>query len=94
LDFLGFSWILSSESRLINGLHGVSREINFRGRPSGLALSGALREAIEAVRKIGNDHQASLAYFLVFRKKIPPTERRRSPMIDQPRATRASRRAR
>jgi hypothetical protein len=23
LDFLGFPWILSSESRLINGLHGI-----------------------------------------------------------------------
>src|ERR1700722_383950 len=24
LDFLGFPWILSSETRLINGLHGIS----------------------------------------------------------------------
>jgi hypothetical protein len=26
LDFLGFPWILSSESRLINGLRGMKRE--------------------------------------------------------------------
>jgi hypothetical protein len=26
LDFLGFPWILSSESRLINGLRGILRE--------------------------------------------------------------------
>ena len=26
LDFLGFPWILSSETRLINGLHGINRE--------------------------------------------------------------------
>jgi hypothetical protein len=25
LDFLGFPWILSSESRLINGLRGINR---------------------------------------------------------------------
>src|SRR4029077_7334414 len=25
LDFLGFPWILSSESRLFNGLHGIER---------------------------------------------------------------------
>jgi hypothetical protein len=26
LDFLGFPWILSSETRLINGLRGLKRE--------------------------------------------------------------------
>jgi hypothetical protein len=26
LDFLGFPWILSSESSLINGLRGINRE--------------------------------------------------------------------
>jgi hypothetical protein len=30
LDFLGFPWILSSESRLINGLRGISGEKFFR----------------------------------------------------------------
>jgi hypothetical protein len=29
LDFLGFPWILSSESRLFNGLRGILREENF-----------------------------------------------------------------
>jgi hypothetical protein len=29
LDFLGFPWILSSESRLINGLRWIFREENF-----------------------------------------------------------------
>jgi hypothetical protein len=26
LDFLGFPWILSSETRLINGLYGINRQ--------------------------------------------------------------------
>jgi hypothetical protein len=39
LDFLGFPWILSSESRLINGLRGFLREEYF-SRPS-LALRPA-----------------------------------------------------
>jgi hypothetical protein len=39
LDFLGFPWILSSESRLFNGLRGIKRG-KFFLRPS-LALQGA-----------------------------------------------------
>jgi hypothetical protein len=36
LDFLGFPWILSSESRLINGLRGKLTAENFLGAsPSG-----------------------------------------------------------
>jgi hypothetical protein len=31
LDFLGFPWILSSESKLINGLHGINRQKFFWG---------------------------------------------------------------
>jgi hypothetical protein len=31
LDFLGFPWILSSESRLFNGLRGIKRERFFLG---------------------------------------------------------------
>jgi hypothetical protein len=31
LDFLGFPWILSSETRLINGLRGKNRRRIFRG---------------------------------------------------------------
>jgi hypothetical protein len=31
LFFLGFPWILSSESKLINGLRGINRGGNFRG---------------------------------------------------------------
>jgi hypothetical protein len=32
LDFLGFPWILSSESRLINGLHGKNHQTFFLRR--------------------------------------------------------------
>jgi hypothetical protein len=38
LDFLGFPWILSFESRLINGLRGINGAKNFLG---GLSLRDA-----------------------------------------------------
>jgi hypothetical protein len=39
LDFLGFPWILSSESSLFNGLRGIKREKYFSG--VSLALRGS-----------------------------------------------------
>jgi hypothetical protein len=35
LDFLGFPWILSSESSLINGLHGINEQ-KFFATPLGV----------------------------------------------------------
>jgi hypothetical protein len=64
LDFLGFSWILSSESSDINGLRGIFRGSFF------LSLVLA-REAeskapkVEAIRKGGIAHAASLLHFLI-----------------------------
>src|SRR6202050_1423257 len=43
LDFLGFPWILSSESRLINGLPGTKRAKGFLGASS--VARGAGRRA-------------------------------------------------
>ncbi|HEY5207278.1 MAG TPA: hypothetical protein VIJ63_22160, partial [Roseiarcus sp.] len=70
LDFLGFPWILSSESRLINGLRGVNGEEKFRaGFP--LCWEALVREAaVEAVRKGRIVHGASLNRFLIFCKKL------------------------
>jgi hypothetical protein len=65
LDFLGFAWILSSESRLFNGLRGIFREEFFsgiflvlRGRDDG-------EPAVEAMRKREIVHGRSLAPFLI-----------------------------
>jgi hypothetical protein len=40
LDFLGFPWILSSESRLINGLRGKKRERIFLGAFRAVSSAG------------------------------------------------------
>jgi hypothetical protein len=74
LDFLGFPWILSSESRLINGLRGI-----FRGR---FFLSLSWREkperapAVETIRKGGIVHGASLLKFLIVSNQLSPEPRR------------------
>jgi hypothetical protein len=72
LDCLGFPWILSSESRLFNGLRGFKREEFFsllvrrRGTPGTGACGLSLRKG----RIV---HGASLIYFLIFCKRLPPT---------------------
>jgi hypothetical protein len=51
LDFLGFPWILSSESRLFNGLRSLKRG-NFFLAAFSVALAAPERElAVEAMRK-------------------------------------------
>jgi hypothetical protein len=63
LDFLGFPWILSSESRLFNGLRGI-----FGGK---FFLTLSWREkperapAVETIRKGGIVHGTSLLQFLI-----------------------------
>jgi hypothetical protein len=70
LDFLGFPWILSSESRLINGLPGINRAKVFLGASPRRAAPE--RDAVvEAMRKRRIGHRASLAYFLVFGNRAP-----------------------
>jgi hypothetical protein len=69
LDFLGFPWILSSESRLFNGLREISGEKNF-ARPFLRREAAGRERAVEAVRKGGIVHEASLPWFLVFCKRI------------------------
>ena len=69
LDFLGFPWILWSESRLFNGLRGF-----FAGRIfAGLfpTLRGAATGACgRAMRKRRIIHGASLTWLPIFRKRL------------------------
>jgi hypothetical protein len=51
LDFLGFPWILSTESRLINGLRGISRGSFFLSPV--LAREAETGAWVEAIRKGG-----------------------------------------
>jgi hypothetical protein len=69
LDFLGFPWILSSESRLINGLHGINRAEVF------VVLSPAVRSARTGAFGLRVPtgriaHVASLIWFLIFCKGL------------------------
>jgi hypothetical protein len=57
LEKLGFPWILSYETSLFNGLHGIFRENNI-GRPFALdAAAGTEDAAIEVMRMHGIIHQ-------------------------------------
>jgi hypothetical protein len=61
LDFLGFPWILSSESRLFNGLQGLEAARSFRGAFGGLSTAGTGRRAFAL--DLSNDrivHEAKL----------------------------------
>jgi hypothetical protein len=70
LDCLGFPWILSSESRLFNGLHGMKRG-NFFLSPFSMALRGTgTGAAVEALRKHRIVHEASLPKFLILRNTL------------------------
>jgi hypothetical protein len=69
LDFLGFPWILSSESRLINGLRGINGAPIFHAASS--AASGAERDgAVEAMRRRRIIHESSLILILIFRNEL------------------------
>ena len=59
LDFLGFPWILSSESSLFNGLRGKTAE-NIFGAPALASRSARTEGAVEAMRKRRIVHGASL----------------------------------
>jgi hypothetical protein len=60
VDFLGFPWILSSETRLINGLRGNNGGNFFLG-PSPLAPAAPERERpVETMRKGKIAHAATL----------------------------------
>ena len=63
MDSLGFPWILSSETRLINGLRGFFAKQFFS--PS-LPLRRGTEPAVEAMLKGATVHGASLIYFLIF----------------------------
>ena len=66
---LGFPWILSSKSRLFNGLHGFFREKFF------LALFPAIQPperapVVAAMRKCRIAHGSSLVWFLIFCNRL------------------------
>jgi hypothetical protein len=60
LDSLGFPWILSSESRLFNGLRGLFRKLFF-SRPFPDPRIAERGTGGEAMRKRWDAHQASLS---------------------------------
>jgi hypothetical protein len=70
LDFLGFPWILSSKTRLINGLHGIFSE-KFFARPGSREKKPERAPAVDAIRKGGVVHGATLLQFLIFCNQLP-----------------------
>jgi hypothetical protein len=74
LDFLGFPWILSSESRLFNGLPGIFADRNFL-RPFAIGGSAGEAATVSGMRKRRIAHTASLTLFLFFCKILSPQGR-------------------
>jgi hypothetical protein len=73
LNFLGFPWILSSESRLFNGLCRILREENF-SRPFAARQRAGTGAGILTVQKRSVAHRASLTRFLLFCNELSATE--------------------
>jgi hypothetical protein len=74
LDFLGFPWILSFESRLSMGYAGFVAEENFsRSFAAGVAAPGQ-EAGILTMQKRSLAHRASLIQFLLFCNQLPSTE--------------------
>jgi hypothetical protein len=74
LDLLGFPWILSSESKLFNGLRRIFGGRKFLAifcRRGGGAGTGA---GILTMQKRSLAHRASLTHFLLFCNQLPSTE--------------------
>jgi hypothetical protein len=59
LDFLGFPWILSSESILFNGLRGIFAERNF-SHPFAIGGSAGAAPTVSGMQKRRIAHTASL----------------------------------
>jgi hypothetical protein len=70
LDFLGFPWILSSESRLINELREIFRARNFLDPFPRRSQRREREPAIEPTRMRRIAHEASLIKFLIFVKQL------------------------
>jgi hypothetical protein len=70
---LGFPWILSSESRLINGLRWIFAEKFFVAfLPLGAFEAMERKAAGEAMRKRRRVHRASLTRILIFCNRLSP----------------------
>jgi len=65
LDFLGFPWILSSETRLINGLRAILAAREFRAAFPARARRAERAPSVLGMRKGRTVHAASLARFLI-----------------------------
>jgi hypothetical protein len=70
LDYLGFPWILSSELRLFNGLHGIFERNFFLALSPSAAASRGTKTAIEAMRKRRIAHELSVNEFQIIRNKL------------------------
>jgi hypothetical protein len=66
LDFLGFPWILSSESRFFNRLCGTKRGSFFLAPSARWEAAPGRERVVEAMRKRRIVHGTSLPYFLIF----------------------------
>jgi hypothetical protein len=73
LDFLGFPWILSSESRLFNGLRGIFREEKFIA-PFAARWRAGTGADMPTMQKRGVAHRARLTRFLLFCNQLAGTE--------------------
>ena len=70
---MDFPWILSYETRLINGLHGIFAEKFFVALlPLGAFEAAERKAACAAMRKRRSVHRASLTWILIFCNRLPP----------------------
>jgi hypothetical protein len=87
LNFLGFPWILSSESRLIKGLRGKTREsFSRRFLPQRRSETTDRAPPVEAMRNDRIAHRASLVQFLIFCKHLSPDPFQFRPSMQSARA--------
>jgi hypothetical protein len=74
LDFLGFPWILSSESRLFNGLRGIFAGRNFARPFAAAAEASRESSSVLGMQKRRIIHLSNLAWFLILCKELLSTE--------------------
>jgi hypothetical protein len=74
LDFLGFPWILSSESRLFNGLRGIFAGGNFTRPFAAAAEASRESSSVLSMQKRRIILQSNLTWFLILCKELLSTE--------------------
>jgi hypothetical protein len=74
LDFLGFPWILSSESRRFNGLRGIFGGRKFLAPFCRWGRGAGTGAGVPTMQKCSMAYRASLTHFLLFCNQLPSTE--------------------